>query len=61
MGSYVMTPEGRAKVIGHEILTCQLLVVTEDRRRVLVDVADASLVPSDQEKKEGEPNRASKS
>jgi len=49
LGTSVNTPEGRAKVIGHEILTAQLLVVTEDRRRVLVDLHDVSPVPADQE------------
>ncbi len=44
LGSMVRTPEGEAKVIGHEILSGQLLVVTEDRRRVLVDVCDAERV-----------------
>ena len=42
LGTMVDTPEGRAKVIGHEILACQVLVVTEDRRRMFVDVADVA-------------------
>ncbi len=42
LGSAVDTPEGPAKVVGREILAEQLLVLTEDRRRVLVDAADAS-------------------
>jgi len=46
LGSLVITPEGQAKVIGHEILTAQLLVVTEDRRHILVDMGDASPVPN---------------
>jgi cell fate regulator YaaT (PSP1 superfamily) len=50
LGSFVITPEGRAKVIGHEILTGQLLVVTEDRRRILVDVDEASPAPCEPEK-----------
>ena len=50
LGSPVITPEGRAKVIGHEILTGQVLVVTEDRRRILVDVQQASPLPSGPEK-----------
>ncbi len=40
IGSRVMTAEGEAKVVGHEILTSQLLVLMEDRRRVLVDLHD---------------------
>jgi len=50
LGSSVITPEGRAKVIGHEILTGQLLVVTDDRRRVLVDVHEASPAPNEPDK-----------
>ena len=42
IGSQVVTPEGRAKVLGHEILAGQLLVETEDRVRKLVDVADVA-------------------
>ena len=44
LGSTVDTPEGRGKVVGHEILTGQVLVATEDRRRVLVDAGDAARV-----------------
>ncbi len=40
LGARVMTPDGEAKVIGHEILSGQLLVVTEDRRRLLIDVRE---------------------
>ncbi len=36
IGSLVTTAEGRAKVVGHEILASQVLVETEDRRRKLV-------------------------
>lgn len=50
LGSPVITPEGRAKVIGHEILTGQVLVVTEDRRRILIDVQQASPLASGPEK-----------
>ena len=44
LGSTVDTPEGRGKVVGHEILTGQVLVATEDHRRVLVDAGDAERV-----------------
>ena len=47
LGSAVDTPEGPAKVVGHEILTEQLLVLTEDRRRMLIDAADASPAAGD--------------
>jgi cell fate regulator YaaT (PSP1 superfamily) len=40
LGSEVLTRSGRAKVIDHEILAQQLLVETEDQRRVLIDAAD---------------------
>jgi len=51
MGSYVDTSEGRGKVVGQEILCAQLTVMTEDRRRVIVDLADATRVPKDQVKR----------
>jgi cell fate regulator YaaT (PSP1 superfamily) len=38
VGAVVSTPEGKAKVIGHEILSRQLQVLTEDRRRLVVPV-----------------------
>ncbi len=54
LGSQVSTPEGRAKVIGHEILTGQLLVVTDDRRRALVDVHEASPLPNEQPRQDSQ-------
>jgi cell fate regulator YaaT (PSP1 superfamily) len=45
IGSVVGTPEGPAKVVGHEILAGQVLVLTEDKRRVLVDLVDVSPGP----------------
>jgi len=44
LGVRVMTPDGEAKVVGHEILSGQLLVVTEDRRRMLIDTHEAERV-----------------
>ncbi len=61
LGSQVDTPEGRAKVVGHEILTSQLLVATEDRRRVLVDLADVSPASNNPAKKNPQPEQTSKS
>ena len=55
LGSSVITPEGRAKVVGHEILSGQLLVMTEDRRRVLVPLGDASLEPAPSDAKKQPP------
>lgn len=37
IGSEIVTERGRGKVLGHEILASQMLVQTEDMRRVLVD------------------------
>jgi cell fate regulator YaaT (PSP1 superfamily) len=44
IGSEIVTERGRGKVLGHEILAGQLLVQTEDMRRVLVDAADVLTV-----------------
>jgi cell fate regulator YaaT (PSP1 superfamily) len=43
-GSEIVTPQGKAKVIGQEILGQQLLVVTEDDRRILIPVTDCLTV-----------------
>ncbi|QEG39979.1 PSP1 domain-containing protein [Roseimaritima ulvae] len=40
VGSEVVTADGRAKVLGHEILAQQILAQTEDQRRVLIAMAD---------------------
>ena len=42
IGKEVVTDQGRAKVLAHEILAQKILVETEDHRRVLID-ADAVL------------------
>jgi cell fate regulator YaaT (PSP1 superfamily) len=42
LGSRVMTPGGRAKVVGHEILAGQLLVETPDGLRKLVPLSDVT-------------------
>jgi len=47
IGARVLTPEGRARVIGHEVLAGQLLVETEERVRKLVDLADVSPAPNE--------------
>ncbi len=41
VGSRVRTPDGPARVVGHEILAGALVVETDDRRRRLVDASDA--------------------
>jgi cell fate regulator YaaT (PSP1 superfamily) len=40
IGAEIVTSIGRARVLGQEILAGQLLVQTEDMRRVLVDTSD---------------------
>jgi cell fate regulator YaaT (PSP1 superfamily) len=44
MGSDVVTSRGRARVLAQEILAGQLLVETEDRRRVLIDASEVVTV-----------------
>jgi cell fate regulator YaaT (PSP1 superfamily) len=44
IGSEILTAGGKARVLGHEILAQQLLVQTEDNRRVLIDVAEVLTV-----------------
>ena len=46
VGSDIVTNQGRAKVLGQEILTSQLLIVTEDSRRVLIELDDVLTVLS---------------
>ena len=40
IGSEIVTSFGKAKVVGQEVLARQLLVETEDRRRVAIDAAE---------------------
>jgi cell fate regulator YaaT (PSP1 superfamily) len=44
IGSEILSASGKARVLGHEILAQQLLVQTEDNRRVLIDVAEVLTV-----------------
>ena len=44
IGASVVTDKGRATVLAHEILASQLLVQTEDMRRVLIDSTDVLTV-----------------
>jgi cell fate regulator YaaT (PSP1 superfamily) len=53
VGSPVLTPEGPAKVVGYEILTGQVLVATEDNRRVLVDLQAVTPADRSQQKNDG--------
>ncbi len=43
LGSEVITPSGRARVVGHEILAGHLLVEAEDRTRKLIPAAEATV------------------
>lgn len=40
VGSQIVTREGKARVLGQEILAEQLLVETEDNRRILIDASE---------------------
>ncbi len=40
VGSEILTRDGAAKVLGHDILSQQLMVKTEDHRRVLIHASD---------------------
>ena len=44
VGADVITGQGRARVLAQEILAGQLLVETEDRRRLLIDAAEVLTV-----------------
>ena len=44
VGTDVLTQNGRARVLGQEILAQQLLVETEDHRRMLIDAAEVLTV-----------------
>ncbi|MEX0585693.1 MAG: regulatory iron-sulfur-containing complex subunit RicT, partial [Pirellulales bacterium] len=46
IGADVVTKTGRARVLAQEILAGQLLIETEDRRRILIDSADVLTVLS---------------
>jgi cell fate regulator YaaT (PSP1 superfamily) len=47
LGSWVMTPAGRARVVNHEILAAQVLVETEDRLRKLVPLQEVAPLAND--------------
>jgi cell fate regulator YaaT (PSP1 superfamily) len=44
IGCEVVTGRGRARVLGHEILASQLLVETDDHRRMLIEAAEVLTV-----------------
>ncbi len=43
-GSEIVTPQGKARVLGQEILGQQLLVAMEDDRRILIPLSDCLTV-----------------
>ncbi|MDG2014068.1 MAG: regulatory iron-sulfur-containing complex subunit RicT, partial [Pirellulaceae bacterium] len=52
IGVEVVTNTGRARVLGHEILAQQVLVETEDHRRILIDASDVlSVIKKNKPKK----------
>ena len=44
VGSEIVTNNGKAKVVGQEILTEQLMIQTEDHRRMLIDATEVLTV-----------------
>ncbi len=40
VGAHIITPQGKAKVIGQQLLMEQLLIETEDHRRILIDAGE---------------------
>ncbi|MCA9179655.1 MAG: signal peptidase [Planctomycetales bacterium] len=44
VGSEIVTNNGKAKVVGQEVLTQQLMIQMEDHRRMLIDVAEVLTV-----------------
>ncbi|HND53788.1 MAG TPA: regulatory iron-sulfur-containing complex subunit RicT, partial [Pirellulaceae bacterium] len=44
IGAEIVTPTGRARILNHEILSRQLLVQTEDNRRLLIPATDVLTV-----------------
>ncbi len=54
-GSVVLTREGNAKVVAHDILSQQLTVKTDDSRRILIHVDDVVSIV-----KRGEPHTSSR-
>lgn len=51
IGAEIITGKGRAKILNHEILAQQLLIETEDRRRMLIDATEVITVLKKEKKK----------
>ena len=48
IGSDIVTSDGRARVLNHEVLAQQLLIETEDHRRMLIDASQVLTVLNNQ-------------
>jgi cell fate regulator YaaT (PSP1 superfamily) len=57
IGAAIITETGRAKVLGQEILAGQLLVETEDMRRIMIDASDVLTVLPKQKSDSQTPSR----
>lgn len=51
VGADIITGNGRARILGHEILAQQLLIETEDRRRMLIDATEVLTVLTKEKQK----------
>ena len=40
VGTEIVTPHGRARIVNHEVLAQQLFIETEDNRRLLIDASE---------------------
>ncbi len=60
VGSEIVTRDGKGRVLSQEILAQQVLVETEDHRRVLVDAADVLTVIRKKSGKQDRPNKKRK-
>lgn len=54
VGSDIVTQNGRARILGQEILAQQLLVQTEDHRRLLIDATEVLSVIKNNRRKKNE-------
>jgi cell fate regulator YaaT (PSP1 superfamily) len=59
VGAEVVTNAGKARILGHEVLTQQLLVHAEDNRRLLIDASDVVSVLKKKGQKSGQGNSGS--
>jgi len=53
IGSQVECEEGLGRVVGHELLTEQLQVLTEDNRQIFVDASAVRIIPKQSHVKKG--------